>query len=353
METYLIGIDTSKRFFQVCGVARNGVKLFEKKLNRGEISSYMQQQKSCIVAMEVGSGAHYWGRQFLSYGHKVRLIPAAFVKPYVKSQKNDRADAEAIAEAALRPSMRFVPLKGVEQQDIQNLHRVRERLVGGRTAAINQLRGLLAEYGVIFPQGVTKLRSLLGKALLELEEKLTSLAFSIFQSLQSEINSINERIESLNKQIELFSKAHPVCKCLEEIPGVGVMTATAIVAAATAPEQFKNGRQFAAWLGLVPKQYSTGGKTVLHRISKRGNPYIRKLLVHGARSALLHAATKCDDRSIWVTDLKQRRGTNKACVALANKNARLIWVMLMKPDTHYQPTFKRAATRLNAIKQAA
>ena len=353
METYLIGIDTSKNFFQACGVDAQGSKTFERKLNRIQVKEYLQRHKRCIVAMEVGSGSHYFGRLFESYGHEVRLIPAAFVKPYVKSQKNDRADAEAIAEAALRPNMRFVPVKRVDQQDLQNLHRVRERLVGARTATINQLRGLLAEYGIVLPQGTSSLRGLLGKTLSDIETTLSSLANSMFLALQEELSSFDGRIEQLNKQIEAICKAHPICKRLEEIPGVGALTATAIIAAATAPQQFKNGRQFAAWIGLVPKQYSTGGKTVLHRISKRGNPYIRRLLVHGARSVLWRAEKKLDDRSLWMTSVKQRRGSNKACVALANKNARVIWVLLTNPEARFEPTFDRTIKRLAQVKQAA
>lgn len=338
METYLIGIDTSKHNFQACGVTRDGRKTFERKLNRSQVLSFVRGYRESRIAMEVGSGSHYWGRLFEKEGHKVLLLPASFVKPFVKSQKNDRNDAEAIAEAALRPAMRFVPVKGVESQDIQNLHRVRDRLVAARTAVVNQARGLLAEYGVVIPQGITKFRSCLVELLPQLESQLTRLTLSVLSSLQAELNFYDERIKGLNKQVEDISEAHPVCKRLKEIPGVGVLSATAVVAASTAPHEFKNGRQFAAWIGLVPRQYSTGGKSVLGRISKRGNPYLRKLLIHGARAVVCRASEKLDERSRWVMSLRQRRGLHKTCVALANKNARIIWHLLMKPDEHFRPS---------------
>jgi len=212
METYLIGIDTSKHFFQVSGVTRGGEKVFEKKVQRRDIAAFVRSQPSCHIAMEVGSGSHYWGRLFETYGHCIRLIPAAFVKPYVKSHKNDRVDAEAIAEAALRPSMRFVAVKRVEQQDLQNIHRLRERLVASRTAAVNQLRGFLGEYGVVLPQGLTKFRRLLSEALAKIEPELSALAVGAFHALQQEIADLDKRVAERDKQIEQICKAHPICK---------------------------------------------------------------------------------------------------------------------------------------------
>jgi transposase len=348
MEIYLIGIDTSKSFFQLCGVSQSGKTCFEKRLNRAEVKAFMRLHSKCIVAMEVGSAAHYWGRLFTSYGHEVRLIPAAYVKPYVKTQKNDRADAEAIAEAALRPNMRFVAIKSVLQQDIQNLHRVRERLVSGRTALVNQIRGLLAEYGIIFAQGVNKFSKLFTSMLSDESSELSSLAQNTFQALQEELAELNERIDKLNDELEEIHKAHPVCLRLAEVPGVGALTATAIIAAASAPQEFKNGRQFAASLGLVPRQHSSGGKQRLFGISKHGNSYIRKLLVHGARSVLLRVDKKLDDRSCWAQRVKARRGSNIASVALANKNARVIWALLTHPETKFTPTFKHHLEQLKA-----
>ncbi len=205
METYLIGLDTSKSYFQVCGVDECGEKTLERKLHRNQVKEFMLLRRRCIVAMEVGAGSHYWGRLFESYGHEVRLIPAAFVKPYVKSQKNDRADAEAIAEAAQRPSMRFVAVKRVEQQDLQNLHRVRERLVAERTAIINQLRGLLAEYGFVISRGVTQLRRMLGKVLSEVEQEVSTMTCSMFRLLQEELSSLDQRIKQFDEPADLVA----------------------------------------------------------------------------------------------------------------------------------------------------
>jgi len=336
METYLIGVDTSKHNFQVCGVTREGRKTFERKVNRSQVIGFLRSYPGATVALEVGSGAHFFGRTLKALGHEVRLIPAFFVKPFLKSQKNDRNDAEAIAEAALRPGMRFVPVKAEAQQDIQNLHRVRERLIGNRTAVVNQIRGLLAEYGVVIPQGITKLRSALPELLPRLEEQLSTLTVNVLLGLQEELRSYDDRIKDFDKRLTLLSDAHPVAHRLKEIPGIGVLSSTAAVAATTAPHEFKNGRQYAAWVGLTPRQYSTGGKTRLGAISKRGNPYLRKLLIHGARAVVRTVHGKDDPRSAWIRHLLERRGFHKTCVAVANKNARILWHLLTKPEEHYR-----------------
>jgi len=259
-----------------------------------------------------------------------------FVKPYVKSNKHDMADAEAIGEAATRPTMRFVPIKEITQQDFQSLNRVRERLIKARTALINEIRGLLSEYGIVLPQGATKLRQGLLPMLEQEQAKLTTLGRTSFQQLYEEWLALEARLAYYNEQLESICQAHPVCQRLLTIPGVGPLTATALVAAVSDATHFKNGRQFAAWLGLVPRQHSTGNKPRLLGISKRGDRYLRKLPVHGARATLRWTKLKHDRRSRWVRALIERRGMNRAVVALANKNARIAWVLLVT-DQVYTP----------------
>jgi transposase len=251
-----------------------------------------------------------------------------FVKPYVKSNKHDMADAEAIGEAVTRPTMRFVPIKAIAQQDLQALPRVRERLIKARTALINEIRGLRSEYGIVLPQGVTKFRQGLLPMLDQEQAKLTALGRTLFQQLYEEWRALEERLAYDHEQLEAICQAHPVCQRLLTIPGIGPLTATALVAAVNDATPFKNGRQFAAWLGLVPRQHSTGGKPRLLGISTRGDRSRRKLPVHGARATLRWTKLKNGRRSRWVRALIERRSTNRAVVALANKHARMAWVLL-------------------------
>lgn len=346
METYLISIDVAKMSFECRGVSREGKMTFAKRLSRGSVLGFMSKQSRCVVAMESCAGAHYWGREFEKLGFTVKLVAGQYVKPFVKTQKNDRADAEAIAEAALRPSMRFVSVKRIEQQDVQNLHRIRERLVRARTTLGNQLRGLLAEYGIVVPQGIAKLRQLVGEKLAEESEKLSSMALQSIEELLSELSELNVKIKRQDEKLASFHKNHPESQRLETIPGVGVLAATATIAAVTDLSGFRSGRDFAAWLGLVPRQQSTGGKTRLGPITKRGNSYLRKMLILGAQSVLLRLEDKHDDRSLWLKDLRKRKCRNQTSVALANKNARVIWALLSRPDTVFEKTFTREAQRL-------
>jgi len=282
--------------------------------------------------MEACSGASYWAREFLSYGHDVKLISPQFVKPYVKSNKNDANDAEAICEAVLRPSMRFVPIKTLEQQDIQSIHRIRGRIVKDKTALMNSIRGLLHEYGISIPQGISSLK----KKLVELSDvEITSTTLFFCQDLYEELLEKENKIKKYDEKINKIFKSHEVCKRIETVPGVGKQTATIIFTALGNGIEFKNGREFAAYLGLVPKQSSTGGKTKLLGISKRGDKYIRSLLVHGARSVVLNASKKKDERSLWVQRLKEKKGMNKTTVAIANRNARIIWA-IVKKNTVYK-----------------
>ncbi len=321
----VVGIDIAKNVFHVCEMNRGGKVHIRKRLSRSQVLDYVSRLPKCLVAMESCGGSSFWAREIEKLGFSVRLIPAQFVKPFVKSQKNDSIDAEAIAEAALRPTMRFVSPNTEEQQDIQNIHRVRDLAVKHRTALSNQIRGLLLEYGVAIPQGVNKLLETLSSLVDDSPHSERHIWKRTFSELQEELRKLSERIKEYDRQLQLIARSNPVCQNLQKIHGVGPLTATAIVAAVRSPNDFKNGRQFAAWLGLVPRQNSTGGKQKLLGITKTGDKYIRKLLVHGARNELQFAARR---EHLWLIKLAQRRGRARAAVALANKNARRIWAAL-------------------------
>jgi transposase len=335
-QVSVLGIDIAKQLFHVVGMDDAGTVVWRKRLTRGALMPFIARLPPVVIGMEACGGAHYWARRFREHGHSVKLMAPQFVKPYVKSNKHDMADAEATGEAVTRPTMRFVPIKELAQQDFQALHRVRERLVKARTALINEMRGLLNEYGIVLPQGVTKFRQGLLATLEQEQAQLTELSREVFQQLYEEWLTLEERLAYYNGRLEAICQAHPVCHRLLTIPGIGPLTATALVAAVNDATHFKNGRQFAAWLGLVPRQHSTGGKPRLLGISKRGDIYLRKLLVHGARATLRWVKFKNDRRSQWVRALMERRGTNRAVVALANKNARIAWVLLTT-DQVYTP----------------
>lgn len=333
----VIGIDIAKTVFHLHGADGKGKPVLRKRLNRGEVLSELANMECCTIVMEACGGASYLGRELRKLGFEVKLIAPQFVKPFVKSNKNDWKDAEAIVEAAQRPTMRFCEVKSVEQQELQHLHRIRERLVSQRTALGNELRGILMEYGITMPKGKKSLRTV--HELLEKHaQRLTQVGHEMVIALLEEFWALDKKIAKLDKQLESFGEAHPICKRLQTIPGVGPIIATAIVAASPAPTAFKNGRQFAAWLGLVPKQSSTGGKSKLLGISKRGDSYIRKQLVHGARSLLYVAHKKTDRFSRWAFSVKERRGWNKASVAVANKNARIIWAVMRYEKDYFVAT---------------
>ena len=329
-----IGLDIAKSVFHLYAVNHMGRYIEKKQLKRKQVLSYMANQEPRLIAMEACGGANYWAREFIAQGHQVKLIAPQYVKPYVKGNKNDYNDAEAIAEAVQRPSMRFVPIKSVEQQDIQNYHRQRERIKGERTALVNQIRGLLAEYGVVIPQGVKAVRKALPEILEDAENGLTPLTRELFAELQEELRAIDQRFECCEKRIQSLNQANEVCRRLDEVLGIGPITASATYAAAGDGKEFQNGRHFSAWMGLVPGQHSTGGKTVLLGISKRGNAYLRTLYIHGARAVLRHSAHKTDRFSRWAQALLARRGHNRACVAVANKIARIAWVILAKGESY-------------------
>jgi transposase len=328
LEISVLGIDLAKDVFHVAGMNARGEVVLRKRIYRCDLEDFISSFPSVLIGMESCATCHYWARIFEKYGHQVRVMAAQFVKPYVKSNKNDILDAEAIAEAVTRPTMRFVPLKKLEQQDIQSLHRARERLVKSRTALINEMRGLLGEYGIVLPKGRNKFRQQIVEKLSEESQKLSSLSIELFWNLYEELVEIEQRVAYYEEKLKAICKAHPICQRLVTIPGIAYLSATAIIAAVGDMTYFRNGRAFAAWLGLVPRQYTTGGKPRLGRISKRGNCYLRKLLIHGARANLRYLERKTDRKSVWARKLKERSGSNKAAVAMANKTARAVWAML-------------------------
>jgi len=336
MKITTIGLDIAKTIFHLYAVNKMGRHIKKKQLKRMKLLEYFAQIEPCTVAMEACGGANYWAREMQKLGHEVKLIAPQYVKPYVKGNKNDYNDAQAIAEAAQRPSMRFVPIKSIEQQDIQNIHRQRELIKKSRTALVNQIRGLLAEYGRVIHKGISAVRKELPSILEDAENALTFRSRALFADLLEELGLLDTRLKKCEQQIEESNRGNDTCQRLDEILGIGPITASAIYMAAGDGKNFVNGRHFSAWIGLVPGQHTTGGKPRLLGISKRGNAYLRTLLIHGARSVLLHSATKKDRFSLWAQALLKRRGHNKACVAVANKMARMAWVIMSKGET-YRP----------------
>ncbi len=325
----VLGIDLAKRSFHLCGMDAQGRRVFSKQVSRAKLAEQLAQLPPCRVAMEACGSAHYWARTFQAYGHEVKLIAPQFVKPFVKSNKNDAADAEAIAEAAQRPTMRFVPLKSVEQQDIQAIHRMRSQAVEQRTAQVNQIRGLLAEYGLIIPQGRVHVRPCLATLLEDAANGLSAVFRASLQGLADELRHLDERVAHYDAQIAALARDSEPAQRLMTIPGIGPLVATALLAAiGSDPRLFGNGRGLAAFLGLVPRQHSTGGRDRLLGISKRGDTYLRHLLIHGARAVIRWVARKTDALSRWAHAVLSRRHTNIAVVALANKLTRIAWAVL-------------------------
>jgi transposase len=324
----VLGIDIAKLVFHIVGMDHTGHVVLRKRVARSELRHFIATLPPALIGMEACGSAHYWARCFREHGHQVKLIAPQFVKAYVKSPKNDARDAEAICEAVARPTMRFVPIKQLEQQDLQALHRIRARLIKARTALVNEIRGLLSEYGIVLPQGMTKFRTSVVRQLEAERAKLTPLSAELFRHLYDEFLALEQRVAYYHEKLQALARAHPVCQRVQTIPGIGPLTATAILAAVPDATHFKNGRQLAAWLGLVPREHSTGGRPRLLGISKRGDGYLRKLFVHGERATLRWVDTKQDERSQWLKALIARRGKHRAAVALANKNARVAWALL-------------------------
>lgn len=336
MNIKTLGIDLSKYIFQLHGVDATGKTILKKKLSREKFPEFMAKMSPCEVVMEACGGANFWAREFKQIGHDVKLISPQFVKPFVKGNKNDGNDAMAIVEAASRPSMRYVSPKTIEQQDIQSLLRLREGSIKTRTQMSNQMRGLLSEYGIVIPQSMAKLHKMIpsiydrnqNNGLSELFKSLLEMHYQLFKKLE-------EQIELYDQQVKLLAQQSEACQKIMRIEGIGPITALALVVVIGQASEFKNGRHFAAFIGLVPKQYSSGGRERLLGISKRGDNYLRQLLIHGARTVLLHSGRKTDERSEWINKLKARRGHNCTVVALANKNARIA-LSILKSGEDYQ-----------------
>jgi transposase len=320
-----VGLDLAKAVFQVHGADEDGRAVLRKTLRRGKVLEFFSQLPACVVGMEACSGAHHWARKLLQMGHQVRLIAPQYVKPYVKTNKTDSADAEAICEAMQRPGMRFVPVKTEEQQAILSVHRARQGFVDARTATANHIRGLLAEYGIVLPKGIKKLAQV-REALID--EKLPCTFRQVIELQLYHLRELEDRIEELERQLERWHQGNEASQRLLAIPGVGVITATAVVATVGDAKQFRNSRDMAVWLGLTPRQHSTGGKPRLLGISKRGAVYLRKLMVHGAGAVLRHAEGRPGASLAWHVQLMRRRHKNIAAVALAHKNARTMWALL-------------------------
>jgi transposase len=333
-KSNVIAIDIAKNIFQVCSVNKSQKVEFNKTVKRAEIAAFIAQQPTTTIVMEACYTSHYWGRVFKEMGHKVRLIPAQFVKPFVRGHKSDRNDAVAIAEASFRPDISSVAVKTVEQQDIQVLHRIRDRYVARRTGLVNQCRGLLAEYGIIAPQGLAPFCRLLREVTAPDSRSLSRLVKTEFAQAVDEYNWLTDRITELNERLAKIAKANEVCKILLSIPGIGAINATALYSAIGRGQQFKSARELAVWLGLTPKQSSSGERFNSGGITKRGNSYLRKQLVHGARSALARCRGKDDALSRWGLALIERRGVNKACVAMAARMARLAWTLINRNEMY-------------------
>lgn len=336
MNDTIIGLDIAKQSFHLVKMDFRGKITQKKRLYRSDVLSFFSNCESSLVVMESCAGSHYWSRELKKLGHDCKLISPHLVKPYLKANKNDLNDAEAIAEAGSRKNMRFVSPKSIAQQDIQALHRVRERRVKERTALVNQIRGVLGEYGVVIAQGRAQFEETFWEKVTGAaeENKLSSLTINLLEELFTEYLDKNRLVLECEKRLKRISKSHPECKRLEDIPGVGYLTSTAILGVVGSIEVFKNSRQFAAYLGLVPRQHSTGGKPRLLGISKRGNPYLRKLLIHGARASLRWSKQAKGRRGVWLRALEERRGHNITAVALANKNARTIWSLLKRGESY-------------------
>lgn len=328
MNITTIGIDLAKTVFQVHGVDDRGKVVLRKAVKRADLGKMFSTLPACLVGMEACGSAHYWARRLIEMGHTVKLMAPQFVKPYVKTNKNDARDAEAICEAVTRPNMRFVPVKDVEQQTVLALHRARQGFVVERTAQANQMRGLLYELGIVIPKGIRYIDKQLPQILEDGENGLPEISRSLFARLFEHFQRLGHQVKELESQLKAWHKQSAASERIEAIPGIGALTASALVASIGDAKTFKSGRQLAAWLGLVPRQASSGGKEKLLGISKRGDVYLRTLLIHGARSVLFHRMRQAEHQDGWLMRLRARRNPNVAAVALANKNARVVWALL-------------------------
>src|SRR5438128_11660999 len=344
MELHTIGIDLGKTVFHLVGLNLRGEVVVRKKFSRKQLLHFTANLQVKLIGMEACGGSHFLGRALREQGHEVRLMPAQYVKPYVKTNKSDYIDAEAIAEAVVRPTMRFVPIKTDDQLDLQSLHRVRDRWVMRRTAVVNQSRSLLLERGITVRKGRCHVDAALPRILEDATTKLSGAVRLLLAQLKLELDQLALRIEEADAVIEQTAKENEACRRLVAIPGIGPIAATALIAAIGNGAAFRKGREFAAWMGVVPREYSTGGKQTLLGISKRGNSYLRRLFVQGARAVLQQSAKQSSGLSAWLAQLTSRTHRNVAGVALANKLARLAWAVLTKNAKYRPPMLAGAAT---------
>jgi transposase len=329
MKVTTIGVDLAKSVFQVHGVDGSGRPTVQRRLRRKQVLPFFARVPPCLVGMEACGGAHYWARELQKLGHTVRLMAPQFVKPYVKANKTDAADAEAICEAVTRPTMRFVPIKSIDQHGVLSLHRARAGFVKSRTAQANQIRGLLGEFGITIPSGIGHVAKRIPEIVEDAENELPVMFRDLLLRLRSHLLDLDRQVQALDEQITAWHRTNEDSQRLAQIPGVGVLTASALVASVGDAKCFKNGRELAAWLGLVPRQHSSGGKPLLLGISKRGDTYLRTLLVHGARSVVRISKNKQTPTDSWTNDVSARRHMNVVCVARANKNVRIAWALLV------------------------
>ncbi len=338
MKLSYVGVDLAKNVFQLHGIDQHGQAIWRRRLRRGQWLQVLREtvEPGCIIGMEACASAHHWARQLEAYGYDVRLVAPQFVKPFVKSNKNDRNDAEAICEAITRPHMRFVPVKTVEQQDLQAIHRVRSTLMSQRNAKANQIRGLVAEYGIVAPQQMLALRRAVPAWLEDAENGLSACFRALLHDMWMDLQHLQDRLTELDRQIEQIAKDNPVTRRLQQLRGVGPLVATALVASVGDGSHFRKGRQMAAAIGLTPRQHSSGDKRRVLGISKRGDVYLRTLLIHGARAVVSQAKRRDDPLSLWVTGIAERSHINVAAAALANKTARIAWAML-RNESDYEP----------------
>lgn len=336
MKITTVGIDLAKNVFQVHGIDERGKAVLKKQLRREQMAAFFVNLPACLVGMEACGSAHHWARKLQELGHTVRLMAPQFVKPYVKTNKNDAADAEAICEAVGRPNMRFVPIKNVEQQAVLALHRVRQGFVKARTAQANQIRGLLGEFGLIIPQGIGYIGTRVPELIEDASNDLPGAFRVLVQRLLDHLKELDRQVGELEAQIQAWHRRSDLGRKVAQVPGIGPITASALVASIGDARNFDSGRQVAAWLGLVPRQHSSGGKANLLGMSKRGDSYLRTLLIHGARSVIYRAGQKPESSACsWINGVVNRRNKNVAAVALANKNARIVWALLAH-DRHYE-----------------
>lgn len=338
MKLTTVSIDLAKTVFQLHAVDEHGKTALKKQLKREQVLPFFAVLEPCLIGMEACGSAHYWARKLQAYGHTVKLMAPQFVKPYVKSNKNDVADAEAICEAVTRPNMRFVHVKTVDQQAILAVHRARQGFVKARTAQANSIRGLLGEFGIVMPQGIRHIAERLPGILEDQENDLPGSLRQLMQRLGEHLKELDRHVDALEREIQQWHRNNEDSCRLAQIPGVGPITATALVASVGNAKNFTNGRQMAAWLGLVPRQHSSGGKPTLLGISKRGDCYLRTLLVHGARSLVRVVGSKTDPSADWLKGLLARRNTNVAVVAQANKTVRIAWALLAH-GSKFQPGY--------------